>query len=102
MTTMLFFLGGSFGATLTTAVVGARVGAADAFNPLHSGLAVGFSDAFLISLVPLLAALALSAAVPGHPAAKDAAEREDVTPSVRTATPPSQPARESVGTGRPR
>ena len=102
MNTMLFFLGGSFGATLTTAVVGARGGAADAFNPLHSGLAVGFSDAFLISLVPLLAAVALSAAVPGRPAAKDAAEREDVAPSVRTATPPSQPARESVGTGRPR
>ncbi|MDP8924848.1 MAG: MFS transporter [Chloroflexota bacterium] len=67
MNTMLFFLGGSFGATLTTAVVGARAGAADALNPLHGGAGVGFSDAFLLALVPLLLALSLSGAVPSRP-----------------------------------
>jgi DHA2 family metal-tetracycline-proton antiporter-like MFS transporter len=63
--TMLFFLGGSFGTTLVTAVVAARGRAAESLNPLHAGPGVGFSDAFLLLAVPLLIGLALSAAVPG-------------------------------------
>ena len=61
---MLFFLGGSFGTTMVTAVVAARGQASDALNPLHAGPGVAFSDAFLLLTIPLLVALALSAAVP--------------------------------------
>ena len=58
---MLFFLGGSFGATLLIAVTAARgASGSGALNPLHSGAAAGFSDGFLILTAPALAALALS------------------------------------------
>ena len=63
--TMCFFLGGSFGTTLLTAVVAARGQATVALNPLHTGPGAGYSDAFLLLAVPLLVALALSAALPG-------------------------------------
>ena len=62
--TMLLFLGGSFGTTLLTAVVAGRGRAAGAFNPLHAGPGVGYSDAFLFLAVPLLVASPLAAALP--------------------------------------
>ena len=99
MNTMLFFLGGSFGATLTTAVVGARVGAADAVNPLHTGLAVGFSDAFLLALLPLGVALALSGAVPGRPAKRLTEPRDAAQATAQPVTAPSDRTREPVGSG---
>lgn len=66
ITNMLFFLGGSLGATLTTAMLSARAAATNGFNPVHDGAGVGFSDAFLLLMVPVILALALSAAVPGR------------------------------------
>lgn len=63
---MFFFLGGGFGTALVTAVVTARRDAVQAFNPLHTGDAVEFSDAFLLLMLPLLAALLLSLALPGR------------------------------------
>ena len=69
--TMLFFLGGSFGTTLVTAVLALRREATDGLNPLHGGsVGVGFSDAFLLLTVPVLVGLALSATVPGPPTAE--------------------------------
>ena len=61
---MSFFLGGSFGTALLSAVLTARERSAQAFNPLHAGRAVGFSDALLVLLAPLLVALALSLLLP--------------------------------------
>ena len=59
---MLFFLGGSFGATLLIAVTAARgaPSGSSALNPFHSGVAAAFSDGFMILTTPILAALALS------------------------------------------
>lgn len=65
LTTMLFFLGGSLGATLTTAVLSVRGAATEAVNPLHAGAGAAFSDAFLLLILPVLAALALAGRVPG-------------------------------------
>jgi len=67
LTTMLFFLGGSLGATLTTAILSIRSAALDAINPLHALGGVGFSDAFLLLAVPIMLALAVSGQVPGEP-----------------------------------
>lgn len=64
---MLFFLGGSLGATLMTAVLTVRADAADAINLLHSGAGVAFSDAFLLLMVPAMIGLALTGWVPGRP-----------------------------------
>ncbi len=63
--TMIIFLGGSFGTTLLTATVAARGMGEGGLNPFHAGPGVGFSDGFLILIVPLLVGLALSAAIPG-------------------------------------
>ena len=63
---MLFFLGGSLGATVTTAMLSARAAAIDGFNPVHDGAGVGFSDAFLLLMLPVAVALVLSSAVPGR------------------------------------
>ena len=64
---MLFFLGGSLGATLTTAVLTVRAEAADALNLIHSGSGVPFSDAFLLLMVPVALGLTLTGWVPGRP-----------------------------------
>jgi MFS family permease len=57
---MLFFLGGSFGATLLIAVTAARgTTGSNPLNPFYSGAATGFSDGFLILALPVIAALAL-------------------------------------------
>ena len=80
---MLFFLGGSLGATLTTAVLTLRTGADDAFNLAHDGAGVAYSDAFLLLMAPVLLALFLSSAVPGR------IERE--------AEPAAQPTRSAPG-----
>ena len=62
---MLFFLGGSFGTTLLMVVVNLRAGAGiGSLNPFHSGASAGFSDGFLLLLLPVLAAGALSLTLP--------------------------------------
>lgn len=84
ITNMLFFLGGSLGATLTTAVLSVRVGAADALNLIHNGGGVGFSDAFLLLMVPVGLAFLLTAAVPG---------RSEPEPQPAPRPAPSSPSR---------
>ena len=83
ITNMLFFLGGSLGATLTTAILSARASATDAVNLMHDGAGVGFSDAFLLLTLPLILAFALSAAVPG----RLPQETQASTPATPTAAP---------------
>lgn len=63
---MLFFLGGGIGATFTTAVLSLRGNATDALNVVHAGAGVGFSDAFLLLMLPVLLALTLTSLVPGR------------------------------------
>jgi MFS transporter, DHA2 family, metal-tetracycline-proton antiporter len=66
ITNMLFFLGGSLGATLTTSVLTVRNAADDALNLVHDGAGVAFSDAFLLLMIPVILAFILSPAVPGR------------------------------------
>ena len=62
---MFFFLGGSLGTALLMAVVTARGGNnQSAFNPLHFGEGVGFSDAFLLLSLPVIMVMALSLVLP--------------------------------------
>ena len=63
--TMLLFAGGSFGTALLTAIIITRGGdSVSTLNPLHSGGGSGFSDAFLLLGVLLIASMALSLAIP--------------------------------------
>lgn len=63
LTEMSFYLGAGFGTALLSAVLAAREGARRALDPLHTGAAPAYSDAFLIASLPLLAALLLSRAL---------------------------------------
>jgi MFS transporter, DHA2 family, metal-tetracycline-proton antiporter len=91
ITNMLFFLGGSLGATVTTAVLSARAGATDAFNLIHNGEGVGFSDAFLLLMVPVILAFSLSSAVPGRIRREPQVATQTQTSASRVAAP-SAPA----------
>ena len=91
ITNMLFFLGGSLGATVTTAMLSARATATDAFNLVHDGAGVGFSDAFLLLTLPVIVALGLSGAVPG----RLARESEGPVQATRTAAPLAEPSASS-------
>jgi DHA2 family metal-tetracycline-proton antiporter-like MFS transporter len=71
LNTMMFFIGGSFGATLFSSIVINTGPDADAFNPLHSGDGAAFSNAFAALLVPLAIGLALSAVLPRKQPADD-------------------------------
>jgi DHA2 family metal-tetracycline-proton antiporter-like MFS transporter len=64
LNTMMFFIGGSFGATLFSSIVINTEIDADAFNPLHDGGGAPFSNAFAALLVPIAIGLLLSAALP--------------------------------------
>ena len=62
---MVFFLGGSLGTAVFMAIGASNFGGErESWNPLHSGTAAGFSDAFLLLAVPVVIALALSFALP--------------------------------------
>ena len=61
---MFFFLGGSIGAALLTAILVVRGDGEGGLNPLHESVGAGYSDAFLALLVPLLVAAVLSRALP--------------------------------------
>ena len=74
LNSMLLFIGGSFGAAL---VIALSSGDPSAINPLHTGAAAGYSNAFLAAGLFVIVALGLSFAVPsqaGEPA------KEEVTP----------------------
>ncbi|MGI9612156.1 MAG: MFS transporter [Acidimicrobiales bacterium] len=64
LNTMMFFIGGSFGATLFSSIVINTEATADAVNPLHSGDGAPFSNAFAALLIPIAIGLALSAVLP--------------------------------------
>lgn len=64
MNSMLFFLGGSFGTAVVMALASSNGLAEGSLNPLHSGQADGFSDGFLLLMIPVLAAMVLSLALP--------------------------------------
>ncbi|MDP9352898.1 MAG: MFS transporter [Chloroflexota bacterium] len=78
---MAFFLGGGFGTAILTAILTVRARATDALNPLHSGPAPQYSDAFLLFLIPLLIALGLSTALPGKESAQDTAPTLSTKPA---------------------
>jgi hypothetical protein len=56
-----FYLSGGVGAAVGTAVLSARAGAVDSWNPLHRGVGADYADTLLLLLVPvLLAGLAVT------------------------------------------
>ena len=63
LNTMMFFLGGSFGATAFSAIVTLSSGAR-AINPLHSGDAVGFSNGFAMLILPVVMGFILGVVLP--------------------------------------
>jgi MFS family permease len=65
LTEMSFYLGAGSGTALVTAVLAAREGTERAINPLHTGAAPAYSDAFLVAVLPLLVALAFALAFAG-------------------------------------
>ena len=77
LNTMMFFIGGSFGATLFSTIVINTQATADAVNPLHSGGGAPFSNAFAALLVPIALGLALSAVLPRKQTAEVVAETEN-------------------------
>ncbi len=60
LNTMMFFIGGSFGATLFMSVVSSTDPGSLAANPIHSGPGFEFSNAFAMLVIPLLIGLPLS------------------------------------------
>jgi DHA2 family metal-tetracycline-proton antiporter-like MFS transporter len=64
LNTMMFFIGGSFGATLFSSIVINTAPDADAINPFHEGSGAGFSNAFAVLAIPIVIGLGLSAVLP--------------------------------------
>lgn len=64
MNSMLFFLGGSNGTAVLLATAPSGGLAEGSLNPLHSGQASGFGGGFISLIIPVLAAMALSSALP--------------------------------------
>jgi DHA2 family metal-tetracycline-proton antiporter-like MFS transporter len=62
--TMMFFIGGSMGAALFSSIIAANADALTAWNPLYSGSAINYSDAFSVLAVGVAFALALVAPLP--------------------------------------
>lgn len=63
LNTMMFFIGGSFGATLFSTIVLNTTADANALNPLHQTMGAGFSNAFAALAIPLVIGLALTSSV---------------------------------------
>lgn len=76
---MLFFIGGSFGITAFVTVAEARAGTAAVWNPLYSGAAASFSDAFLLFAIPMALAAALALSLPRRSASTDAESADSQT-----------------------
>ncbi|MEM7337217.1 MAG: MFS transporter [Actinomycetota bacterium] len=69
LNTMMFFIGGSFGATLFSSIVLNTSSEAAAWNPLHEGTGAGFSNAFAVLAIPVGVGLVLSVFLPRQPSA---------------------------------
>ena len=78
MNSMLFFLGGSIGTALLFAFSTTSGLADGSLNPLHSGLAAGFSDGFLLLMIPVVIALGFSLALPAV-SSREISEEEKIT-----------------------
>ena len=78
MNSMLFFLGGSIGTAVLFAFSTSSGLVDGSLNPLHSGLAAGFSDGFLLLMIPVLIALGLSLALPAV-SSREISEEEKIT-----------------------
>lgn len=76
---MVFFVGGSFGTTLLVSV--AEAGLTSAWNPLYSGTAVGFSNAFLVFAVPTAITATLALGLPRRTASPAATPVNQPSPS---------------------
>ncbi len=89
MNSMLFFLGGSVGTAVIMALATTSGLADGSLNPLHSGQSNGFSDGFLLLMIPVVLAMALSLALPAitkpERAQEDVAEPEEVPAAVQAA-----------------
>ena len=64
LNTMMFFIGGSFGATFFSSIVINTAIDADALNPLHDNPGAGFSNAFAALAIPVAIGLVLSTFLP--------------------------------------
>ena len=62
--TMMFFIGGSLGAALFSSIVTAHADTLTAWNPLYTGSATGYSNAFSVLAVGVALALTLVAPLP--------------------------------------
>lgn len=71
LNTMMFFIGGSFGATLFTTIAINTDPNGDAVNPFHNGDGAPFSNAFAALLIPIAIGLALTAVLPRKERAVD-------------------------------
>jgi len=89
MNSMLFFLGGSIGTAVLFAVSTSSGLADGSLNPLHSGSSNGFSDGFLLLMIPVLIAAALSMAMPAVPKQEitQEAEPQPQVPLINRWTP---------------
>lgn len=68
---MLFFIGGSWGSAVLTAVLTVRETTPDAINPWHINAGAAYSDAFLLFGIPLALALILSLRLRPAPTSAD-------------------------------
>ena len=86
MNSMMFFLGGSIGTAVLLAIATSSGLADGSLNPFHSGQANGFSDGFLLLIIPVVVAIALSLALPAmtrpEPAAEGAPDDLDEAPAA--------------------
>ena len=62
--TMMFFIGGSMGASLFSSIITAKADALTAWNPLYTGSAINYSDAFTVLTVGVALALVLVVPLP--------------------------------------
>ena len=76
---MLFFLGGSVGAA---ALIGFSTSGNWSLNPLHTGVAAGYSNGLLFLLIPMMGVLYLTATLP-LPVRRDEASKK-TEPAKRT------------------
>lgn len=78
----VIFLGGGSGAAVLSAVVTARNGVAQGWNPLHDGLGSNYSDGFLVIAAVTIVAMLVATRLPGRPlrAARPTDEATPVPP----------------------
>ncbi len=82
LNTMMFFIGGSFGATLFSSIVLNTGADTESWNPLHDTAGPGFSNAFAVLAIPAAIGLLLSAFLPRRPATDEATQpAESVDPA---------------------